>query len=522
MAKGQKKRKGFFSDLRLPVVKNYIYPSSRSSLLVIGGIGAALVAVVFVFNLTAQSGSLVSNGPLSSNHASFGGECASCHTAFESVTNDKCSLCHEKFGDEIGAYTYSSHYLYRSGDFTRLVPSPDEVTCFSCHPEHQGSRASIIQVPDAACTQCHEYGSFNSGHPEFAFAAENIEDPANLNFSHTQHVTEVINQEGLADIERSCLYCHHADQDGKSFQPIEFETACSACHISTSVSTSWLPIRSASRPAGVQTLSAIQTRQGPGTRWADAMNPSEFQQRRDEVRKRPVYHRDPWILENLKRLQDELYPDRNDLAELLRAAAGEDERDARDLYTEALTTLETYADELRSTPGRDVQKALSEIDGLIALVKRRLRDPYRSIDETRFLLGPDDINSDLNASEIAEFESVIDGLTETCQTCHTVQQSAIQRVQKDQRILFRSEFDHRVHIIQRGCLECHSAIPIREHVARDSVAIEAIDYAGIQNLPAIETCQTCHAPAKAVNTCISCHLFHPDKSQHTNMLRYLE
>ena len=522
MAKGKQKRKGYFSDLRLPVVKEYIYPSARSSLLMIGGIGAFLVAVVFVFNLTVQSGSLVSNGPLSSNHASFGGECASCHTAFDRVSDAKCSVCHEKFGDELGAFTYSSHYLYRSGDFTRLVPSPDEVACFSCHPEHQGTSSSITQVPDATCTTCHEYGSFNSRHPEFAFASEKIEDPANLKFSHTQHVTEVINQEGLVDIEQSCLYCHHARDEGKSFEPISFETACSACHISTSVSTAWLPIASSSRRAGVQTIGAIQIRQAPGTRWADYMTSAEFQQRRDEVRKRPVYHRDPWILENLKRLQDELYRDRNDLAELLQASAGEDPRGARALYTEALATLEDYAEELRSAPGRDVQKALNELDELIRVVKARIRDPFSSMDETKFLLGPDDINPDLDAADIAELESVVDGLTETCQTCHTVQQSAILRVQKDQRVLIRSEFDHRVHIIQRGCLECHSSIPIREHVARDSVATAAIDHAGIQNLPTIETCQSCHAPAKAVNTCVSCHLFHPDKSQHTNLLRYFE
>ena len=124
-------KKGFFSDVRLPVAKKYVYAPSRKAMCLFGGFGALLIAFVFVFNTTVQRGTLISNGPLSSNHALFGEDCSTCHTPFGDVTDDKCEVCHEKYGDEVGIHTFASHYLYRSGDFTRLVPSPDEVACLT-------------------------------------------------------------------------------------------------------------------------------------------------------------------------------------------------------------------------------------------------------------------------------------------------------------------------------------------------------------------------------------------------------
>ncbi len=343
--KSKHSKKGFFSDVQLPVAKRYVYPSARTLMFMIGGVGAVLIATVFIFNITAQRGTLISNGPLSSNHAPFGTDCATCHEAFDAVSDDKCAVCHEKYGDDVGVHTFTSHYLYRTGDFARVVPDPNEPACSGCHTEHVGREAPITQVADAQCLACHEYGSFNSDHPEFAFASENIPDEANLKFPHAFHVSEVKDRTEVSDLEQTCLYCHNPDRDGKSFQAISFDQHCDTCHLTTSVATPWLPVAEGSAP-GVIPLETFQAQQGPGTRWALFMSPNDFQQRGDRVRKRPLEHQDPWVLDNLRQLRSMVYAP-NELADLLKASADVEPHEARRLYEEAIATLRDQAETLR-------------------------------------------------------------------------------------------------------------------------------------------------------------------------------
>lgn len=513
-------RKGVFSDVELPVTKTYLYPSARTMMLIVGGVGAVLIAAVFIINITAQQGTLISNGPLSSNHAPFGDDCGTCHTAFGAVTDDQCAVCHEKYGDEVGVHTFTSHYLYRTGDFARVVPDPNEPSCFGCHTEHVGREAPITQVPDAQCLACHDFGSFNQDHPEFAFAAEALPDEAHLKFPHALHVTEVKDHAEVADVEQTCLYCHNPDPDGKNFQPLDFDRHCDACHLTTSTTTAWLDVGSGSAP-GVQTLETIQARQTAGTRWAYYTNPNEFQQRGGQVRKRPLYHEDPWILENLRHLRGILYPS-NGLADLLKASADVEPRDARKIYEEAIATLRDHAEALRAEPDQEIQNELQDVEALLRQVEQRLRDPFSPLDETRFAVSAASKDTALSMEQSGALNRLVDRLTQPCQECHVVENGTLLRAQADQEVLTRAEFNHRAHIIQRRCLDCHTAIPIRELVAINAEPDSTRDHAGIQNIPTIATCQTCHTRNQAANTCTTCHLFHPDKSQRANLLLYLE
>ncbi|NNF03541.1 MAG: hypothetical protein HKN17_03660, partial [Rhodothermales bacterium] len=128
----------------------------------------------------------------------------------------------------------------------------------------------------------------------------------------------------------------------------------------------------------------------------------------------------------------------------------------------------------------------------------------------------------LSEDQIAEYADVIDGLTAVCQTCHRIENASIARVDTDQKTYRRAEFDHRAHYIQQTCLDCHTSIPIRSFAAREEKAPAEVDRAEILNLPTIETCQSCHAPKKAADSCVTCHLFHPDKSAHSDLLRYVK
>jgi predicted CXXCH cytochrome family protein len=513
--------KGFFSSGRFPVAEKYIGPPGRGRLFVVGAIAALILAVVFLADAFVGRASTVTAGALSRSHALFASECSTCHVPLQSVPDANCTACHEKFGGGVGAYSFASHYLYRSGDFDRSAPAARELTCAGCHQEHQGREASLQRVADAYCTSCHEIGSFRRNHPEFRFAAESEPDPANLKFPHVKHVREVMEEYEVVDAEAACLRCHQPEATGRSFQPISFAQHCDACHLTSSAATPYLPVRGGGTP-GVATLSDIRRVGGPASLWADYWNPNEFRERGGEVQKRPVYHADPWVLENLRRLRRELYPGA-ELADLLRTSPEVAGRDARLLPQEAIATLRAQIQALRGDPSPDVQRELASLSELLDQAESRVDRPFAPVDETRFGVRLADRSPALESGtpEEAAYLAVVDSLTATCQMCHIVERATIRRVKADQRTLVRAEFDHRAHVIHARCLDCHSAIPIRDALATGEDPPAELDRAEIQNLPTIETCRSCHSGRSGpADSCTSCHLFHPDKSHWGTLTRY--
>lgn len=515
-------QKGTFSEARLAVAEGYLRPLTRNRPLLIGLLLTLAALGVALGDLWLRQGRLISNGPLSSSHASLEKDCSNCHDSESRRAEDeRCLVCHEKFGDELGIYGFRPHYLYRSNDFRRLVDHEGEIPCYGCHVEHEGRDAVITRVADVQCISCHPDSSFEDRHPEFEHRREGLEDAAGLRFRHVHHVREVVKRLGTEDVEQSCLVCHNAGPDGRSFEPLSFDRHCDACHLPSTVSTPALPIRNESAGTeGVETLETILERGGAATRWAVFSNPREFRLRGSSVSKAPIYHQDPWILENLRRLRRVLYPDAG-LADLLRASADVPAHESLVLYREALKTLEDQALGLRSRPEPEIQAQLQEIRKIMDELERRLDDPYAPLDETGFLLALGSVDPDLPPERVEEIETLIDELTAPCQQCHFVRRGTIGRVQKDQRQLRRAEYDHRAHITQRRCLECHTEIAIQEHLLSAEEIDVAVDSAVIQNLPGVDVCRECHNTREASDRCITCHLFHPDKSQRSNLLLYL-
>ncbi|MEM7584826.1 MAG: cytochrome c3 family protein [Acidobacteriota bacterium] len=520
MAKKRKASKGTFSDIPLSVAKKYLYPTQRR-VLWWGALAALALGLYSAIDFRWRDARFLSNGPLSSAHAVLEQDCASCHTPFGKVEDQACSDCHEKVGDELGVFSFASHYLYRSNDFQRLATSDDEQPCAACHTEHLGREAEITRVDDGQCLPCHAVGSFNAEHPQFEFAAKEIPDDDALAFTHIHHTREVMERENLVDVERACLYCHNPRPDGRSFQPIDFDRHCDACHLNASITTTRLPIEADGAP-GVTTLATFIERQDPGTSWALFANPAEFRQVGSRVSKSPVHHADPWIMENLRRLRRALYSDAG-LADLLQVSADIPASELTTLYEEAIATLEDYAIGLRSRPEPEIQTELEAIERMLKQVRRSLEDPYTPLDETELLLALDERpRSDLGDEQVTEIEDLVDQLTQTCQPCHAIDRATIARVQKDQRILRRAEFDHQAHTLQVRCLECHAEIPIAEGLEGETQPAEtAFDRAAIQNLPRIEQCQQCHQPELSTNNCVTCHEFHPDKGRRSDLLLYL-
>jgi Cytochrome c7 and related cytochrome c/Cytochrome c3 len=520
LARHRKPGKGTFSELRLALARAYLPARSRSRMVWLGAGAAAVVLAVVVVSWFLPGHQLLSQGPLSSSHANLESECTACHTPAGAVSDAACSVCHEKYGDKLGVHTFASHYLYRTQDFQRVTPRSDEIPCFACHPEHSGRQAEITRVPDSRCISCHRFGSFNRRHPEFEFAAKDLPDPSGLAFTHIPHVGRVMKQDRLVDVERACLRCHNPEPDGKHFAPISFDRHCDSCHLTAAVRTPWLPVQGDGGGFGVETLEAIQKRGDPGTDWAFFTSPGEFEQRGPAVSKGPLYHRDPWILDNLRRLRRLLYPQAG-LADLLAASADAPPSEAPKLYREAIDTLESYALGLRARPEPEIQEEVTRIDGLLKGLRRRLEDPYAPLDETKFVLALGQPSKDLTAAQVEEIGTLVNDLTTPCRECHRVENDTIVRVQADQRTLRRAEFNHRAHILQRRCLDCHTAIPILDHLGATEPVDASLDRAEIQNLPRIATCQQCHNPRLASNRCITCHEFHPNKDRRSDLLLYV-
>lgn len=543
MAKNRRESKGTYGDVRLPVARAYVKPASRNRFLLLGGAGLAVLALLAGWSVLSRDARLISNGPLTSAHAAYESDCAVCHGggSTRGVADSACRDCHEGSTGVTGVpavaaaavatpavtdpspgiFTLAAHWSASPAD-QRRDPLPAEIPCATCHLEHRGRQAEIARVADSVCLTCHHFGSFSTGHPEFDFAADEVPDSASLIFTHSHHVNEVMRRGSLTDVASACLTCHEPNpgsSDAVGFQPIDFDRHCAACHLTATVRTPPLPVASATSAdisgLGVETLEEARRRGGPADRWADDLSTAEFQRFGPRVIKTPLRHRDPWVLHNLRLLRRRLYPDAG-VADLLVASADAAPGDARALYREAIATLERQAEVLRSRPERALQLELVKVEALLDELRRRVETPGAQLDEAAFRLGGPDSGpggggaAKPDPDEAKAIVALAADLTKACQQCHLVRNLTIVRVDPDQRTLRRATFDHRPHVLQRSCLDCHNAIPITDYLDQEKGAPAELDHASIQNLPRIATCRECHTPRRASESCITCHTFHPD------------
>ncbi len=528
--KDENRKKGTFGDVRLSVTKKYIFPLSRKLMMRIGGIGCAVVAMYYAADSLLLKNTFIASGPVSANHANFEHECAKCHAPFKGVNDARCSTCHEKTNDKLGVYSFAAHYLYRSEMPSRIQDAKrknatDEKMCAACHPDHNGRDGKLTVVTDAKCASCH-YSSFNNDHPQFEFARMNVRDDSTLMMTHVKHTKEVLKKLNTPNIETACLYCHTPMADGKGFKPLDFDTHCGDCHLTARTETASLTIRDPnSAEPGVETLETIQRRKGPGTLWAFYTNANEFTVAGTRVKKSPVYHRDPWIMENLKTLRSTLYTEVG-ISDLLKAAGAGAKKSKQLSYNEAIQTLRDYVAGLRSRPEQEIQMELMKMDSLLDAASRAVNAPGATLSDSLLRIGLQMENPALSAQQKLDVEDFAQKLAKPCLECHLVERAAILGVQASQRTLMRAEFDHRAHITQRRCLECHNAIPVEKALSDDTTGvaalIKAFDVAATQNIPKKENCIECHTSSAGSNACITCHFMHPNKTQRGSLQLFVE
>jgi hypothetical protein len=130
-------------------------------------IGAVVIAAFFLASSRAYS-----PGPLSAGHATFEGQCASCHQPWHPLGNSGCIDCH---GNYVPTNPHRSAKLTGenpdlvAGRVIRVFLDPGSragtVSCLSCHTDHRGRRPNLASTAATNCTFCHPHATIDEPTP---------------------------------------------------------------------------------------------------------------------------------------------------------------------------------------------------------------------------------------------------------------------------------------------------------------------------------------------------------------------
>jgi hypothetical protein len=208
---------------------------------------ALVLAVGWIGISSWRSAEAFSSGPISSSHAIFAQQCATCHKPVvegagflpvswgrTQVSDATCLGCHQ-----VG--------LHHAAVADKSVP------CSSCHIEHIGAM-HLSASPVKGCTDCHanlitrtgvtsvaaHISSFTHGHPDFrALRKASDETRAaafGLKFNHSEHLAAgLTGPQGKVTLQ--CASCHQVESSNSSdaahsgrMANVDFDRSCRSCH----------------------------------------------------------------------------------------------------------------------------------------------------------------------------------------------------------------------------------------------------------------------------------------------------
>jgi hypothetical protein len=476
----------------------YLTPHTRHRLIVASLVGPVVVLLgAFGFYRAGYVG-VASPGPVSLRHAPLDARCEECHRSSfpHTVADIRCERCHDPRAT--GRLQVSAHASWIPPSH-RVVGQRSAPPCVQCHTDHLGRSASLLAAADD-CASCHGFVGLD-GHPEFAVTQANRRPTAGLHFGHQRHLEDVKRTLG-----RGCEACHRPTADLSGFEPISFDRHCAVCHLKDGVLPGMTDpvaerlVTSVGEGASADTHTTISIRR-PG---------------RGRVVASGLIHRDPWILQNLLRLNRGLgaeSDDRDRAALQTRLSALEQARKAGPLAARSTSDLAAL---IAAAPAH----AGTLTDGAAGRARleleRRSQGGGANISLAATLLDDRALETGIAAirSQLASIESrsapaplstdaavaqsaAAGALLVPCVTCHEVSNGTrLAPVGLAARGLARARFTHAPHVAQVACETCHTT------VASSGVATDVIT-------PGIQICQTCHGTRQATIACIGCHRFHP-------------
>ncbi|MBI4639551.1 MAG: cytochrome c3 family protein [Candidatus Tectomicrobia bacterium] len=181
-------------------------------------IGSLLVVIlVVVVLIISGKETIFMNGPLAFSHESIESRCRECHAPWSITTNEKCTFCH----------------LQATAD---AIHEALDLTCASCHREHQGKEFNLNVVKEEKCVACHADVVIQKPHPgsgtqcfechkqHFAIPVASIPSFSDLRFPHDWQVHTVGKQ------REECGYCHQSANDRvRMTTPLGLD-GCAGCH----------------------------------------------------------------------------------------------------------------------------------------------------------------------------------------------------------------------------------------------------------------------------------------------------
>ena len=108
-----------------------------------------------------------------------------------------------------------------------------DVSCASCHREHQGEFAPLDGFDSQQCHSCHKvtFDEIQHGHPEYT-QYPHVQE-TRIKFDHVSHLENYFLEDEFFDVApEGCLQCHATDQTGEWMLAQSFEQSCSSCHLS--------------------------------------------------------------------------------------------------------------------------------------------------------------------------------------------------------------------------------------------------------------------------------------------------
>lgn len=199
--------------------------------LIATGITVTLALISLQTAVATELEKLIMPGEVVTSHADVEAECESCHKRFsKSEQRDLCLDCHEDVADDLEA---------RSG-FHGLSPEVSNERCATCHTDHIGRDADIVNLDEAEFD--HDVTDFALVGKHDDAACEDCHSP-DLKFREAPgaciecHQEDDVHKESLGT---DCAECHTAiawedaefDHDATGYALIghHLETACLDCH----------------------------------------------------------------------------------------------------------------------------------------------------------------------------------------------------------------------------------------------------------------------------------------------------
>jgi hypothetical protein len=162
---------------------------------------SVLAAVILLFAVSGSTWEFYSPGALSSFHAAATGDnldgCATCHEPYKGLAPNRCLTCHDEVAQRMARKT-GFHGVSATGK-----------PCETCHHEHRGSRAAIVDWPGGREHFLHSATGFEIEDYHASLTCDTchrdsrIEDPAiaALRGRYPEHRT-------FLGLSTDCEFCH--------------------------------------------------------------------------------------------------------------------------------------------------------------------------------------------------------------------------------------------------------------------------------------------------------------------------